>query len=557
METHELCNIDYSDEPPTLPKRVIDVGLNGSPMKLVEIKGEYRPYAALTYCWGDDRELVPVKLLLSRHAAYNEEIPIDLLPKTLLDAILITKKLGIRYIWIDALCIIQDSPADWTIQSSRMSNIYTAAVVVIAATGAAGSKDGCFIGNRKKLRLPYTDEDGRERALYARLAQFPFFDDRADVRSDPHSLGESHLSRRGWCFQEVLLARRTLSYSKDEVLWDCMESISCECRLDGSVRHAKQQRRLSTTPQLTSHFPFLELFQEARTTPSDTNTRNIYKKWYAMLEEYTGRNLTYPSDRLPAFSGLATLMADVNHDSYHAGLWKSQLPYALLWVRHSRVPFERSEKRGDWAPSWSWASVMARVRQESPEDFTSGVEIISIDTPPAAPNPFGSVREGVLSLRAVLLPAKLDLKSIRVEMENYTDHNFEWQGTAHAILNLNDHAASFKMKIILDLGETWLPSDDSDVPAPRENVQDLGLEVNEGNAVFLMFVGIDRRLKVQDDSQPCFLVLQEVGERNGIRTFRRVGASSRAWTTSPEEIKDRNTLANLVVKGKRTEIMLV
>ena len=162
--------MDYSDDPPTLPKRVIDVGLDGSPLKLVEIEGEYRPYTALTYCWGDDRDLAPVKLLLSRHAAYSKEIPIELFPKTLLDAVTITRRLGMQYLWIDALCILRDSPADWAIGSSRMSNIYTAAEVVIAATGAGGCKDGCFIGSRKKLRLPYTDDDGRERALYARLA---------------------------------------------------------------------------------------------------------------------------------------------------------------------------------------------------------------------------------------------------------------------------------------------------------------------------------------------------------------------------------------------------
>jgi hypothetical protein len=295
METHVKCDLDYSDEPPTLPKRVIDVGVDGGPIKLVEHGGVNARYAALTYCWGDDAQLRDVKLLLSRYEAYKKEIPLDLLPKTLYDSVTITRKLGIRYIWIDSLCILQDSPADWQVGSSRMSNIYTAAVVVIAATGGAGCTDGCYIGNRQKLRLTYVDENGKERALYARLAQFPFFDDRADVRSDPHSLGESHLSRRGWTFQEVLLARRTISYSKDEVLWDCMERISCECRLDGSIRSQRDERRNSNKPmtQLTIHSPFLELFQEGRQTPSEDNTAKLYAKWYAMLEDYTGRNLTY------------------------------------------------------------------------------------------------------------------------------------------------------------------------------------------------------------------------------------------------------------------------
>ena len=98
METHAKCDLDYSDEPPTLPKRVIDVGVEGGPIRLVESNGANAKYAALTYCWGDDTALSGVKLLLSRFEAYKKEIPLDLLPKTLYDAVMITRKLGIRYI---------------------------------------------------------------------------------------------------------------------------------------------------------------------------------------------------------------------------------------------------------------------------------------------------------------------------------------------------------------------------------------------------------------------------------------------------------------------------
>jgi hypothetical protein len=555
METHVKCDLDYSDEPPTLPKRVIDVGVDGGPIKLVERDGVNARYAALTYCWGDDTQLRDVKLLLSRYEAYKKEIPLDLLPKTLYDSVMITRKLGIRYIWIDSLCILQDSPADWQVGSSRMSNIYTAAVVVIAATGGAGCTDGCYIGNRKKLRLTYVEENGKERALYARLAQFPFFDDRADVRSDPHSLGESHLSRRGWTFQEVLLARRTISYSKDEVLWDCMERISCECRLDGSIRSQRDERRNSNKPmtQLTIHSPFLELFQEGRQTPSEDNTAKLYAKWYAMLEDYTGRNLTYPSDRLPAFSGLATMMSDVVNDTYFAGLWESQIPYALLWVRHSRIPFERHQSRGDWAPSWSWASVSCRVRQETPSEFTSSVEIISIAAPPSGINRYGSVAEGRIEVKAVLMPITIDLQSIRKQMLADA-HGFEWRGTAHAVGHYvtGNQACHPKMKIVLDLGETWLDPDSEVIDSPEV----LGLEVNEVDKYFLMFVGMEG-VKGQNEAQPCFLVLEQIKTEEGMKTFKRVGANLRCWLPKGAESYDRKLLAQQALAGMKEMTVIV
>ena len=548
------CDLDYSDEPPTLPKRVIDVGVDGGPIKLVESNGENAKYAALTYCWGDDTALSSVKLLLSRFEAYKREIPLDLLPKTLYDAVMITRKLGIGYIWIDSLCILQDSPADWQVGSSRMSNIYTAAVVVIAATGGASCKDGCYIGNRKKLRLPYTDSDGKDRALYARLAQFPFFDDRADVRSDPHSLGESHLSRRGWCAQEVLLARRTLSYSKDEVLWDCMERISCECRLDGSIRSQRDERRKSNKPmtQLTIHSPFLELFQEGREAPSRENQEKLYAKWYAMLEDYTGRNLTYPSDRLPAFSGLATMMSDVVVDTYYAGLWESRMPYALVWVRHSRVPFERNQARGDWAPSWSWASVSCRVRQETPEEFTSAVEIVSIAAPPSGANRFGSVTEGRIEVKAVLMGIAIDLQSIRKQI-HADAHSFEWRGTAHAVSHYitGNQACQPRIKIVLDVGETWLDPDSEVEDIPEV----LGLEVKEEGRYFLMLVGMEG-IKGQDEAQPCFLVLQEIEGGDKERTFKRVGANLRFWLPKGAESYDRKLLAQQALSGTKELIVI-
>ncbi|QSZ36916.1 hypothetical protein DSL72_009006 [Monilinia vaccinii-corymbosi] len=164
-ETHQKCNVGYIEEP-KLPTRIIDFGNSNDSVKLIETEDKAALFAALRYCWGDPAILESTKLTQAKLLDYKENIPMESPPKTLFDAVVITRGLGIPYLWIDSLCIIQDSSIDWQVESSHMSEVYTLAFLVIAATDAKDSNVGCLFENRaKSVRLPYLDEFNRQHAL--------------------------------------------------------------------------------------------------------------------------------------------------------------------------------------------------------------------------------------------------------------------------------------------------------------------------------------------------------------------------------------------------------
>ncbi|EGZ72613.1 HET-domain-containing protein, partial [Neurospora tetrasperma FGSC 2509] len=130
-----------------LPFRVLDVGSPGSLLvKLVETTTETprAPYVALSHCWGPpDKQ--PLKTTLHTIGDHmHPGIPLDRLPQTFADAVWVTRELGIRYLWIDSLCIIQDSPADWETESQKMGSIYEGATLTLGAAYARNSSEGLF-----------------------------------------------------------------------------------------------------------------------------------------------------------------------------------------------------------------------------------------------------------------------------------------------------------------------------------------------------------------------------------------------------------------------------
>ena len=144
---------------PRLPTRVLDVGCGGSEdISLVETNTQDRGnYCALSYCWGPPGtpSLLTTRGNLSDHL---EGIKFSKLPKTFQDAVTITRELGIRYLWIDGLCIIQRDEEDWAIESAQMAEVYQNACLVIAAAGAAHPGEGCFSGksrSRAAVKCPY------------------------------------------------------------------------------------------------------------------------------------------------------------------------------------------------------------------------------------------------------------------------------------------------------------------------------------------------------------------------------------------------------------------
>ena len=143
-ENHDECH--SSREPPNWqPTRILDLGDPAEPLSPRLLRGDQVPegveYVTLSHCWGTSQ---PLKLQSSNIHQLSTSIPTSSLPKTFLDATVIARNLSQRYLWIDSLCIIQDSQSDWAQESSRMGSIYGNAIFNIAATALSHCQGGCY-----------------------------------------------------------------------------------------------------------------------------------------------------------------------------------------------------------------------------------------------------------------------------------------------------------------------------------------------------------------------------------------------------------------------------
>ncbi|KAF2649939.1 HET-domain-containing protein [Lophiostoma macrostomum CBS 122681] len=181
---------------PVLPSRVLRIpdDPQSSGIRLLDSRGQRGIYAALSHCWGKPPTLRTTKYTLDRYHQWG--IHWLSLPKTFQDAVALCRALGFSYLWIDALCILQDSRSDWETESARMRDVYEGATLVIGASMASSDDDG-FLGKRP----------GHFRA-----------------KGEP-------LARRAWTYQERFLSRRYMSFTSQELRWRCLEGIRCECGL--------------------------------------------------------------------------------------------------------------------------------------------------------------------------------------------------------------------------------------------------------------------------------------------------------------------------------------
>jgi hypothetical protein len=201
--THQKCK-NQSQAPSHLPYRVLDV-INFDPqggIRLYETSSEPADYICLSHCWGQSR---PQRITTSKSLNENKNrIPLDELEKTFQDAIMVTRKLHIRYLWIDSFCILQDDVADWQKESSLMANIYGGAVLTIAASKSGSSAGGCFSqldpNFQEQLSIDYS---GVSYPVYVRKHLATRNHD--DAWHSTINRHESPLFDRAWCFQERIL----------------------------------------------------------------------------------------------------------------------------------------------------------------------------------------------------------------------------------------------------------------------------------------------------------------------------------------------------------------
>ncbi|KAG4435279.1 hypothetical protein IFR05_009239 [Cadophora sp. M221] len=282
----------------------------------------------------------------------------DSLPKTFQDAVGIAQAFGVRYLWIDALCIIQDDDLDWRQESARMASIYSNSHLNIAATGAADGRGGCLSPRRIQF--------GSHTSSPESILIEPNYPDQPNIfvrtsLQHTHNRYSTHIKHyssspdadsvpllsRAWVFQELYLAPRTLHFHPSEVILECKASLRCECSgLDAVVFEPCRE-----CPS-----------QELAPITKQADLKERYDRWFKVVEELSRLSLTRQSDRLIALIGVATVFQAELGDDYVAGLWKGDIARGLLWhiTGPAGTPSKRLTERHETAftPTWSWANLI-------------------------------------------------------------------------------------------------------------------------------------------------------------------------------------------------------
>lgn len=362
------------------------------PTRIIEIDGPHRVrlkrstpdkkahYACLSYCWGrnPERQLQTTKRTLGE---FERELQWSLLPKTFQDALALIRKLGLKYLWIDSLCILQDDPADWRTEGSKMATIYANSYITIAATKSASPHDGLY--------SPVPEDD-----LY--VVRTPEEHFKLRIREDDWSApyyGLLPLAKRAWFYQEHVLAPRVVHFTKDELFWEDAQTISCEC----SEFNDDVQRS-----------PFRGYYVKPHhLAKADAEERSFW--WHSVVKTYSGLQLTFESDIFPALQGIAHVMQQSKNCEYYAGLWEDSLIQDMLWF----CPKPNLRPFAFRAPTWSWASVVGKVGYVTRSVPKICASVQSVTVTPVGSSPLGQICGASVTIRgpafvASISPPKID-----------------------------------------------------------------------------------------------------------------------------------------------------
>ncbi|KAL8785478.1 MAG: hypothetical protein Q9195_008621 [Heterodermia aff. obscurata] len=402
---------------------------NLAAIRLCVTRSQEDPYAALSYCWGPKQ--FP-NLVATRNSFKDmlEKIPLSAFPPTLRDGILVTHQLGLCYLWIDALCIVQDDDDDKDNEIPQMRRIFTNAHCTIIAATAAHCQGG-FLHIRElppvsELCVPYPGPGARNGSMILRK-----HDPDEWILYDPL---EDPVNDRAWTLEERLLSPRRLIYSKNHLRWLCETAEYTNGGDSGDRKFASSERRAQMErlpPQLSPRIK-----PPINTIATVTKDHDMWYAWLTIVREYNLRSLTKSKDKLRAIGGIAELYQLRTGDQYCAGMWRSHLAEELLWkVFHPRATFSTMlEEAKDptscsrpsimilprpkyRAPTWSWASVdgtAANHRALTRSPFVvDAFEVIDCVVVPEKPSALlTSVRSAVLTVRGRMRQAFLHIESL-------------------------------------------------------------------------------------------------------------------------------------------------
>jgi len=333
ISDHDLCQISFTGEPlnkrklTIVPRRLIQTftrtkeGMVEKQIQLVQTSPEFSSsYVALSHCWGPPNKR-PIRTTKSNLDQHLVGIALQNLPQTFRDSVSLCVELGIQYLWIDSLCIVQDDEDEWKQESTVMGSIYENALFTIAASSAVDSSQGLF-GVKSKMDLveiPYSNVGDVKESVFAYIEP--------DLQK---ILSSAPLAARAWVMQEYVLSRRIVHFTSHGMIWSCHNDENPGIRYMSS--------------EFSNHWK----------SPFEY-------EWNLLVSNYSRRQLTYKSDKLVAINGLANRFQQKHGKTYCCGLWIENLPHDLLWFSDERLFWHT----GSDIPSWSWASVTGPISFKS------------------------------------------------------------------------------------------------------------------------------------------------------------------------------------------------
>ncbi|KAK1728310.1 heterokaryon incompatibility protein, partial [Colletotrichum acutatum] len=331
--THPECNRHTAQQNLKMPTRLVKVT---TPIQLVSCSTmgpKSCQYIALSHCWGQLQKHERFCLYTANHSQLQDHIDFDHLPKTFQDAIKVTRGLGIDYIWIDSLCIIQDNKDDWEKESTKMEEVFSAAYCTISAASARSSLDG-FLSNRPPRPSVLVPVKGSP-DLYV-CAHIDDFQQDVEL---------AEISRRGWVLQERALSRRSIYFTPTQVYWECGYGIRCEtlCRLYNSKAVFLGD----------ANFP-----QSALDHYRDGRQLLIQD----LHERYSALAFTKASDRAVAILGLQTRLARALQTQAAHGSFEKYFARGILWKRDQVVDMTAITQSTWLVPTWSWFSKTGKIQ---------------------------------------------------------------------------------------------------------------------------------------------------------------------------------------------------
>jgi hypothetical protein len=387
LHIHTECREFHANtvrDPHQRPTRVLEITSKGLRLRC-DMQAQSFEYLVLSYMWGTNHTQ-QLRLLQANLQAFQREIPRAKFEASDIykEAIRVTLALGYRYLWIDSLCIIQDSDPDWDYEACRMAIVYGNAVCNLAflfpphySPAKPTTRDDPRVWNPCILRPATSSRPG----VYIEHMKTELRNDFQNDERYTDWLVQRNwpLFNRAWTFQEYLLSPRTLLIGHKNLMWQCSTLFYDE--LLGPI--AQPQDTTPTDPKRgkdrgkSRYFPSSIRLIKKATSFSDPAVLSFMQDWQNVVNEYRSRSLSCSKDRIIAFAGIARAFSTLGKLTYLGGLWKEVLPIALLWYmdrkppplvrRENQMPkgelplstwtLEVSETVAHTAPSWSWFSI--------------------------------------------------------------------------------------------------------------------------------------------------------------------------------------------------------